>query len=120
MHINDTKLGLRAARVKVIFTPTTALTKESTPLAYIEWFRPFSARDQNTNMFTIMRSTRRDGEAHAQIIPVKDIVLSCHLQPVAGTTLDSRWSFSLVLDQCEKFFFNHYLHLLMFDIFDSP
>jgi hypothetical protein len=109
--------GLRVARIKLIFTPTPLLTAECTPLAYVEWFRPFSARDPHTGMFKLVRSTRQDGELFSQVIPVADIICSCLLQPVVGTVRNTRWNSEEVLDQCEKFYVDHYLHLLLFNVF---
>ncbi|KAI0276872.1 hypothetical protein BGY98DRAFT_888909, partial [Russula aff. rugulosa BPL654] len=50
--------GLRAAQIHVIFTLPPQYGTFSHPLAYIEWFRPFTTIDENIGMYKVVRSTR--------------------------------------------------------------
>jgi hypothetical protein len=105
--------GLRVAQLKVIFTFSAQPgSKHNTePLAYIEWFRPFSLCHPDTKMFQISRSTRDGGQPHGQIVPVRDIYCSCHLQPNFGTAADPAWTSAQVLTQADTFSVNRFTHL---------
>ncbi|KAI0790559.1 hypothetical protein C8Q75DRAFT_695076, partial [Abortiporus biennis] len=53
------------------------------PVAFVDWFTPFGARDEELGMYCITRSTRRR-DLYSSIIPITDIVQSCHLIPLFG------------------------------------
>ncbi|KAK0443004.1 hypothetical protein EV421DRAFT_1677906, partial [Armillaria borealis] len=69
----------------------------STPLAYVEWFTPFSTPDLHTGLYTLTRSTRQH-KVYAQIIEANRIVRNCHLQPKYGCTKDPTWTTDNVMD----------------------
>ncbi|TBU51361.1 hypothetical protein BD310DRAFT_778995, partial [Dichomitus squalens] len=48
------------------------------PLAYVEWFTAFHVVDPITGMNVVAPSTRSH-RRYATVIPVTDIVRSCHL-----------------------------------------
>jgi hypothetical protein len=62
-------------------------------------------------MFQISRSTRDGGQPHGQIVPVRDIYCSCHLQPNFGTAADPGWTSAQVLAQADMFSVNRFTHL---------
>ncbi|KAH7904460.1 hypothetical protein BJ138DRAFT_987633, partial [Hygrophoropsis aurantiaca] len=85
--------GLRVAQVCAIFkVPDYFPSHEKlrSPLAYIEWFTPIQARDNNSGMFIVSRSTRMH-RRHAEIVPINRIVRSCHLIPDFGRHKDPSW-----------------------------
>ncbi|KAI5983672.1 hypothetical protein EDD15DRAFT_2178657 [Pisolithus albus] len=105
--------GLRVAQVRVIFTlphhyPKALLVQNPTPLAYIEWFTPFHAREPASDMYIVSRSTRMH-RRFAEIIPIERIVRSCHLIPDFGKERDSRWTAANVGLMCDRFFVNPYI-----------
>ncbi|KAI5985083.1 hypothetical protein EDD15DRAFT_2374582 [Pisolithus albus] len=105
--------GLRVAQVRVIFTlphhyPKALLVQNPTPLAYIEWFTPFHAREPASDMYIVSRSTRMH-RRFAEIIPIEHIVRSCHLLPDFGKERDSRWTAANVGLMCDRFFVNPYI-----------
>ncbi|KZT11769.1 uncharacterized protein LAESUDRAFT_609333, partial [Laetiporus sulphureus 93-53] len=54
------------------------------PLAYVEWFTPFHAKDTVTGMYIISHSMRQHYR-YAAMIPITEIVRTCHLIPVWGS-----------------------------------
>ncbi|KAI0694820.1 hypothetical protein C8Q76DRAFT_634235 [Earliella scabrosa] len=104
--------GLRVARVRAIFTlPSSydaAIFDIHDPLAYVEWFTPFQVVDPATGMYIVSHSTRQH-RRFASIIPITDIIRTCHLIPVWGKRIDPSWTSDTVLDRCTKFFVNPYL-----------
>lgn len=86
----------------------------TTPLAYIRWFRGFSAKDQNTDMYKISLSTRSGGYANTSIIPITQIARSCHLVPAFGKEIDRSWTRENALKKSSDFFLNPYLRHLDF------
>lgn len=101
--------GLRVAQVQAIFKlPDTF--GFSRPLAYVNWFTPFRTFQPDMGMYLISHSTNTHVR-RASIIPVSDIVRSCHLIPVFGRSRasDLGWSAELVLEQCKTFYLNPYL-----------
>ncbi|KAJ7183395.1 hypothetical protein C8R46DRAFT_884092 [Mycena filopes] len=100
--------GLRVARVKVIFRLPDSSGSFPHPLAYIEWFRPLTHLVPDIEMYQIAPSTR-NYRANSTIIPVTDILRSCHLIPAFGRSIDPTWSSDQVLDQSKSFYLNPYL-----------
>ncbi|KAJ3557367.1 hypothetical protein NM688_g1510 [Phlebia brevispora] len=81
--------GLTVGQVRVIFrVPAEYAHLAEHPLAYVEWFTPFQTHDKLVGMYSIARSTR-NGEHRASVIPITNIVRSCHLIPAWGrSTVD--------------------------------
>ncbi|RPD57369.1 hypothetical protein L227DRAFT_507016 [Lentinus tigrinus ALCF2SS1-6] len=101
--------GLCVARVRAIFRLPDAYGRQfKHPVAYVEWFTPFRELDPNTGMFKISKSTCNH-RRRASIIPLTQIVQSCHLIPVWGKRVDRTWNTHNVLDKCTRFFVNPYL-----------
>ncbi|KLO14426.1 hypothetical protein SCHPADRAFT_927923 [Schizopora paradoxa] len=74
--------GLRAAQVRLIFKLPEEF-KCSEHLAYVEWMNPF--RDPQPNgLYQLSRSMQRGSKRNAEIIPLRNIVSSCHLVPRFG------------------------------------
>ncbi len=66
------------------------------------------SRDPDTGMFKISKSTRNH-RRRASIIPITQIIRSCHLLPVWGKRVDRTWNTRNVLDKCPRFHLNPYL-----------
>lgn len=109
--------GLAVSRVRAIFRLPDAYGRQfKHPVAYVEWFTPFRQPDPETGMFKVSHSTRMH-RRHASIIPVTQIIRSCHLLPVWGKQVDPKWTSSNVLSQCTRFFVNPYLRHQDFVLF---
>lgn len=108
---------LRAAQVKVIFLlPSHFNCQYSQPLAYVEWFTPFHAVDPSSGLMSISRSTRMH-RRFGEVIPLDQIVRSCHLVPQFGRVKDPQWTWENVAELCEVFWVNHYMDLHFFVMF---
>ena len=67
-------------------------------------------------MYQITRSFR-NRYRHTSIIPVNQIVRSCHLIPKFGTKIGHTWNAENVLDYAEVYYLNPDLHLHDFILF---
>ena len=102
---------LRAAQVHLIFK--VELGECSTPLAYVQWFRKFTLKDQTVDMYKTSPSTRK-GYGNTSIIPMAHIARSCHLIPVFGERMDRSLTHDTALKNSVAVFLNPYLHHLDF------
>ncbi|KAI0081369.1 hypothetical protein K474DRAFT_1759598 [Panus rudis PR-1116 ss-1] len=106
-------LGLRAARVRVIFkTPAqfVLLGTRQEALAYVEWYTPFTRVDNTVHMHYVARSTRNN-LPNASIVRVQDIVAPCHLIPRCNQKIDPSWSSENVLERASYFYVNPYISI---------
>ncbi|KAJ7503985.1 hypothetical protein B0H11DRAFT_1710495, partial [Mycena galericulata] len=67
-------------------------------LAYVDWYKPLQNPVANLGMHQLSLS-RRNHYQNSSIIPITDIVRSCHLIPVFGGTVNQTWASDTVLDQ---------------------
>ncbi|GLB46021.1 putative zn-finger domain-containing protein, partial [Lyophyllum shimeji] len=107
--------GLRVAQVRAIFVLPKHLRAQLLPhrLAYIEWFKPFRAANLNpdSKLYSVSRSVRHQAPV-AAIIPLEDIVSSCHLSPKYDTRHHAgSWTTDIALEVCKTFTLNKYIHL---------
>ncbi|KAI0074716.1 hypothetical protein K474DRAFT_1601024, partial [Panus rudis PR-1116 ss-1] len=119
LHIDPTHPGLRVGRVCTIFQLCEELqlvTGIHTPLAYIDWFTPFTTRDDATGMFSVKPSTRNH-RRRASIIPLTHILRTCHLVPVWGNSVNSEWTSENALEKVTRFLVNPYIRHQDFVIF---
>ncbi|KAJ7477594.1 hypothetical protein FB451DRAFT_1032957 [Mycena latifolia] len=104
--------GLRVAQVRVLFKfpsyyPAPFNTAE--PLAYVEWFTPFSRPEANSDLFVVRRSTRQQ-RPYAELIELDRIARNCFLVPRSGAgTTDRKWTSEAVTELCPSFYFNPHL-----------
>ncbi|KAH7907825.1 hypothetical protein BJ138DRAFT_1013929 [Hygrophoropsis aurantiaca] len=114
-HTDGTILqGLRVAQVRVIFRlPQIYGVQIVHPLAYIEWFTPFSPPDTTSGLYSVSRSTRMH-QPYAEIIEVNRLVRGCHLIPKFGRHINAAWTSANVGDLCHSFFINPYLDIHTF------
>lgn len=109
--------GLRIARVRVLFSlPSVYRIHAQQPLAYIEWFTPFSAPDPISGLYTVKPSTR-NRHVYGEIIEVDRIVRNCYLMPKFGRHKDTSWTSDNVADRCAAFHPSPYSDIHMFCIF---
>ncbi|KAL6300356.1 hypothetical protein BKA93DRAFT_819505 [Sparassis latifolia] len=105
----DTFQGLCVARVRAIFrVPEEYGRQFKDPLAYVEWFTPFRSLVSDIGMYKISYSHRHNAR-RSSIIPVTQIVRSCHLIPHWGRSVVPSWTSAEVLDQATSFYVNPYL-----------
>lgn len=103
---------LAVGQVRAIFrAPADWSELAPHPLAYIEWFTSLSVYDSNLGMYSISHSmSRRFLQCRSvSIVPITDIVRSCHLIPHWGRSIDVTWSQENVYEKCKKFYLNPYL-----------
>ena len=107
--------GDQIAQVRVVFKiPEMAInlvfpSDDTIPpkhLAYVEWFKPISATPDPVNQLYKVSRVFRNGERHASIIPVENILCSVHLFPQFGTNTPQEWDSSTVLELCPNFYVN--------------
>ncbi|RDX46169.1 hypothetical protein OH76DRAFT_1356587 [Lentinus brumalis] len=107
--LSDPLDGLCVARVRAIFRlPEAYGPRFKDPVTYVEWFTSLRQLDAETGMFKISKSTRNH-RRRSSIIPITQIIRSCHLIPVWGKAMDRTWNSRNVLDRCSRFFVNPYL-----------
>ncbi|KAI1782117.1 hypothetical protein LXA43DRAFT_906712, partial [Ganoderma leucocontextum] len=115
--------GLRVARIRAIFTLPAEIDANvlgvHDPLAYVEWFTPFNVVDPSTGMYVVSHSTRQH-RRNVAIIPITDIVRTCHLIPYWGKEANRTWTSGNILDSCTKFYVNPYLRHHDFVLFRNP
>ncbi|KAI5886664.1 uncharacterized protein SCHCODRAFT_02517285 [Schizophyllum commune H4-8] len=103
--------GLTPARVRLLFKLPNAIGSYPHPLAYVDFYTPLSdsaAYNTDLGMFRIKRATRQ-GVQHSAVIPVTNIVRSCHLIPQFKRSVDRTWTATNVLDEAPHFYLNPYL-----------
>ena len=86
------------------------------PLAYVEYFTPFTKQWQTVDMYCVKRSMV-GGERESAVISIESIRCSCHLIPVFGNRVDRSWSSENVLERCDSFYVNSYLDTDTFQMF---
>ncbi|KAJ7199445.1 hypothetical protein GGX14DRAFT_373189 [Mycena pura] len=100
--------GLRAARIRVIFQAAPPHGFYHEPLAYIDWYTPFNQPVADLDMYKISRSTSNHVQK-SEVIPVSQILHSCHLIPAFGRAVNTTWRSDEVLSQASSFYLNPYL-----------
>ncbi|KAJ6527883.1 hypothetical protein DFH09DRAFT_935537 [Mycena vulgaris] len=100
--------GLRVARVRVIFRLPEQHGTFPDPLAYIDWYTSLGQPIADIRMHQVTPSSRNH-QRNSEVIPITDIVRSCHLIPVFGRSVDPTWTSDRVLDQAKSFYLNPYL-----------
>ncbi|KAJ7895780.1 hypothetical protein B0H13DRAFT_2234541 [Mycena leptocephala] len=100
--------GLRVAQVRVLFSFPDYYPlpfNEAAPLAYVEWFTPFSRREAGSDLFVVRRSTRQH-QPYGELIDLDRIARNCFLVPRSGSgTTDRRWTTEAVTELCPRILF---------------
>ncbi|KAF8874590.1 hypothetical protein BD779DRAFT_1613547 [Infundibulicybe gibba] len=116
----DTRTGKRVTKgtsleVRTIFTLPEHLQAPLLPtrLAYIEWFTPLRERHPDSGLHSVRRSMQNRTPA-AEIIPLQEIVSSCHLTPKFGSTYRGSWTPEEALEECNSFSLNKYIYISTF------
>ncbi|KAJ3744256.1 hypothetical protein DFH05DRAFT_1535542 [Lentinula detonsa] len=109
--------GLRVALVCVLFKlPAVYRVQVAHPLAYIEWYTPFSNPNPHSGLYTL-KPSKRNRHPCGEIIPVTRIVRNAHLIPYFGCEKDRSWTSENVREKCKVFSFNPYRDLHIFTQF---
>ncbi|KAI0283817.1 hypothetical protein BC826DRAFT_1093774 [Russula brevipes] len=112
-------IGLRAARVHVIFELPQHLGMYPHPLAYVHWYRPFTRLDPVTGMYEISPSTHNN-LPNTEVISVDQICRGCLLIPhFSSASVPTSWMSGDVLDLASKFYLSQYLDLHLFQIYEE-
>jgi hypothetical protein len=96
------------AQVRVIFNLPEEYGSYKHPLAYVDWYKPFRAPVPDLNMHQVSLSSHNHRQ-RASVIPVTDIVRTCHLQPHCGRAINRTWDTSNVLNLSPTLYVNPYL-----------
>ncbi|KAJ7192314.1 hypothetical protein GGX14DRAFT_380220, partial [Mycena pura] len=88
--------------------PTDEYGSYPHPLAYVDWYKPLKTPVPNVRMHELSLSFRNHRQ-NSSIIPITEILRSCHLVPVFGKSANPTWTSDRVLDQCRSFYLNPYL-----------
>ncbi|KAE9386962.1 hypothetical protein BT96DRAFT_1026018 [Gymnopus androsaceus JB14] len=106
--------GIRVAHVRVLFTlPRIYGLSIETPLAYVEWFTPFSTCHSSSGLYSLSRSTRMR-HVYGEIVDAGRIIRNCYLSPNFGRVKNPSWTSINVVDDCKMFFFDPYVDLHLF------
>ncbi|KAJ7617664.1 hypothetical protein DFH06DRAFT_1364378 [Mycena polygramma] len=110
--------GISVARIRVIFRLPEDYGIFPDPLAYVDWYKPLQPPVANIRMHELSLSSRNHRQ-NSSIIPITDILRSCHLIPVFGRAVNPTWTSDRVLDQCKSFYLNPYLRHHDFYLFHT-
>ncbi|TCD63835.1 hypothetical protein EIP91_004902 [Steccherinum ochraceum] len=109
-------IGIRAARVRMLFELPPQFGPYPHRLAYIEWYTSFGRIDQKTRMYQVTPSTR-NRRPNAAVVSVDRIHRLCHLVGKPNDEkIDRSWTSENVLDTADEFLVNPYLSV---DLFSS-
>ncbi|KAF8189632.1 hypothetical protein BJ912DRAFT_1058887 [Pholiota molesta] len=102
--------GLCVAQVHVIFKLPDEFGTFPCPLAYVSWFKPLRHPVPGIGMYQVSFSSQNH-RRRASIIPITDIVRTCHLIPVFGSASaqDLGWTAEKVVSEAPSFYLNPYL-----------
>jgi len=103
--------GLSVAKVQVIFKLPEQCGICTTPLVYMHWMKPLHKFTAGLGMYEVSFSSH-NRQQRASIIPLMDIVQTCHLIPVFGraSAWSLGWTAETVLHEATSFYLNLYLH----------
>jgi hypothetical protein len=104
------KKDLSVAQVRVIFQLPPEYGRFDIPLAYVEWYTPLQSFVPSLGMYQVTCSSRNHYR-HASIIPVNQIVRSCHLIPKFGTKIGRTWNADNILNSADTYYLNPDLRL---------
>ena len=108
--ITASSKGLSVAQVCAIFKLLPEYRHFDTPLAYVKWYTPLQTYIPSLEMYQISCSNR-NRYRRALIIPVNQIVQSCHFIPKFGTKIGRMWNAKNVLELADTYYFNPDLSL---------
>jgi hypothetical protein len=80
------------------------------PLAFVSWFKPFRHPVPEIGMYQVAFSSRNHGR-RTSVIPITDIVRTCHLIPTFGSACaqDLGWTPYTIFKEATSFYLNPYL-----------
>ena len=97
--------GLSVAQVRAIFQLPAKFQSYKGTLAYVEWFTPLRSYSSNVGMYQVRRSTQM-GRRRASIIPIEQIVQTCHLIPKFGRSVPAGLTSENALEKVDTFYIN--------------
>jgi len=112
--INDI-VGLRVAKVWVIFQLPPHLCLYPHPLVYVHLFKLLCTFDENINMFHFGHSTYNN-IPNVVVVPITNLVQPCHLVPrFSSGTLNPCWCHGDSMNAADTFFLNQYINMHTFE-----
>lgn len=102
--------GLSVAEVRVIFKLPEPCGICTTPLVYLHWMKPLHKFTAGLGMYEVSFSSHNRRQ-RASVIPLTDIVQTCHLILVFGcaSARSLGWTAETVLHEATSFYLNPYL-----------
>ena len=98
-------VDISVGQIRAIFKLPPEFRSYEGTLAYVEWFTPLRSFLKDVGMYQIRRSTHM-GRPRASIIPIKQIIRTCHLQPKFGTRIPVDWTSENVLLHTDTYLVN--------------
>ncbi|KAK6980949.1 hypothetical protein R3P38DRAFT_3294138 [Favolaschia claudopus] len=109
--------GLSVARVRVIFNIPSHIISQSPSCAYVDWFRPLQPLPADGIGMHKLSLSSRNHLQNSSVIPLSQILRSCHLIPRFGRAANKSWTSGTVLDEAKEFYLNPYLRHHDFHLF---
>ena len=102
--------GISVAQVCLIFCLPEQFGVQSSPLAYIHWFKPLRTPVDGLGMYKVSFSSHNHWQC-ASVILTSDILHTCHLMQCFGNSnaFNLGWTAATVLDEALSFYLNPYL-----------
>ncbi|KAI0262751.1 hypothetical protein BC834DRAFT_925131 [Gloeopeniophorella convolvens] len=116
-HVHGMDGCLRPGRVRALFVLPPELGECPVPLAYVELFTPLRARDPDSGMLQVARSSQ-NRRRRAVVVRVDEFFLPCHLVPKStSANWSPGWDETNVLDHAPYFLLNTYIDTHSFLLF---
>lgn len=98
------------AQIRLLFRLPDEFGPHPSPLAYVHWFKPLRAPVPYLGFYSVSFSSLNH-RRRASIIPVSDILRTCHLIPQFGnaSATDLGWTAATVHQEATTFYLNPYL-----------
>ncbi|KIO21736.1 hypothetical protein M407DRAFT_45836, partial [Tulasnella calospora MUT 4182] len=112
MYFAGSQYCYRVARLRLIFELPTVireLARSRHPLAYVQWFTDLKASRHPTRVFQVSKVLNNRGQPTGEVIPLGQIVRSCHLIPQWENDLTA--PMDCPLDVFNKFLVNDFLDI---------
>ncbi|KAM6488883.1 hypothetical protein JOM56_015660, partial [Amanita muscaria] len=103
-------------QVRAIFQLPVSFQTYNGTLAYVEWFTPLHSHVPDAGMYQIRRSTHMR-QPRASVIPIEQIIRTCHLIPKFGQRVPTGWTSENALEQAERYYVNPDLRIHDFLLF---
>jgi len=116
-----TVTGFRVARVRAIFTFPRRFHQvlNESPFLFVDLFSPFTSSElkKEPRLLSVTLHNRSNGTHSTAVIPLSDVVMSCHLVPQFQEVPEAIWKKGPkvdLLDSAPTFYLNEFSSHLMY------